>query len=103
MGVATKLPSAKVDGGRVVVAEGMTVAVFDGNGVTTSRVGKGVGEATGGSDNVPVGSGDDGVNPFGKTNNTTLIAMTAMANNPREYRKSFQRSGFLWFKELSVE
>lgn len=100
MGVATKLPSARVDGGRVVGVEGMTVAVFDGIGVTTSRVGDGVREAIGGG--VNDGGGDTGVG-FGKANSTTLIAMTAIANKPSEYRKIFQLKGYFCFKELSVE
>ncbi|KPK94717.1 MAG: hypothetical protein AMJ88_03425 [Anaerolineae bacterium SM23_ 63] len=86
-----------------MVAEGMTVAVVDGIGVTTSRVGDGVGEATGGGVNVNDGGGDNGAAGFGKANNTTLIAMTAIANKPSEYRKSFQLKGYFCFKELSVE
>lgn len=86
-----------------MVAEGMTVAVFDGVGVATLRVGDGVWEATGGGDSVTCGRGDDGVNPFGKAINATLTAMIAIANNPREYKKSFQLKGYFCFKELSVE
>jgi hypothetical protein len=73
-----------------MVAEGMIVAVFGGVGDITLGVGDGVGEAAGGGEDVIVESGDDGVNAFGKANNATLMAMTAIASNPSENRKSFQ-------------
>ena len=90
MGVATKLPSARVDGGLVTFAEGMIVGVFDGTDDTISGVGDDVGEAIGGGAIVTGGGGDDGVKSLGKANNTTKTAMVAIASSPIENKKGFQ-------------
>jgi hypothetical protein len=62
----------------------MTVGVDDGVVGSASGVSDGVGEAIGGGVNVTGGSGDDGVEGFGKANNTTLTAMIAIASSPSE-------------------
>jgi hypothetical protein len=103
MGVATKLPSVKVDGGRLAVGEDLIVGVYDRAVGTTSGVRDGVGEAICGGVNVIGGSRDNGVKGLGKANKTTLTAMIAITSNPSENRKSFQLREYLLLKGFSIE
>ena len=84
--MATKLPSVKVAGGRLGVAEGITVGVYGVAVGSTVGVCDGVREAVGGDVAVIGGSIDIGVKGLGKANKTTLNAMIAIASSPSKNR-----------------